>query len=174
MDAFIPTSETNISIEDNNGNAVVVNKNWENGNKTVFMGIDPISLTSTSNYWYGVSEYGLIAQALNWFGITSLETGYNIFDVPSNFKLYQNQPNPFNPITKIRFYVPFNTNIELTVYNLLGEKIVTLLHQELNTGVHTEVWNGKNHLGIDVPSGVYFYKLLSDNFIKTNKMILMK
>ncbi len=174
MDAFIPTSETNISIEDNNGNAVVVNKNWENGNKTVFMGIDPISLTSTSNYWYGVSEYGLIAQALNWFGITSLETGYNIFDVPSNFKLYQNQPNPFNPITKIRFYVPFNTNIELTVYNLLGEKIVTLLHQELNTGVYTEVWNGKNHLGIDVPSGVYFYKLLSDNFIKTNKMILMK
>ncbi len=102
--------------------------------------------------------------------------------VPDAFQLYQNYPNPFNPTTVIKYDLPKPTNVKLEIFNILGERILTLVNSELiNAGYHQVVWNGRNQSGSRVSSGIYFYRLLvksgADNktpvqFIK--KMIYLK
>ncbi len=94
--------------------------------------------------------------------------------VPKVFALFQNYPNPFNPVTQIKFSVPKRTRVELSVYNILGQKVKTLLNEELETGNYTSTWNGKDDKGYDVSSGIYFYKLNSNEFSATKKMLLVR
>ncbi len=89
--------------------------------------------------------------------------------LPSDFVLYQNYPNPFNPTTTISFSIPEKSFVRLSVYNSLGEKIATLISNELNTGIHSIIYDASN-----LPSGIYFYKLEANNFISTKKMLLIK
>lgn len=95
-------------------------------------------------------------------------------DVPTVYQLDQNYPNPFNPSTTIRFTVPVAGKVTLTVYNVAGQKIATLINGNVTAGSHTRVWNGKDNAGNQVASGVYFYKLTAEKFSATEKMILMK
>jgi len=88
--------------------------------------------------------------------------------------LHQNYPNPFNPITTISYQLPENGKVELTVYNLKGQKVKTLVNETLDYGDHTVIWNGKDDNGKSVSSGIYLYKLKTDNFENTKKMILLK
>lgn len=90
-------------------------------------------------------------------------------------KLDQNYPNPFNPETTILFTTE-NTekNTEITVYNLKGQKVKTLVNEKLDTGAHQVVWNGRDGDKKPVASGIYFYKLKSGSYISTRKMILLK
>jgi hypothetical protein len=96
----------------------------------------------------------------------------------TEFKLLQNYPNPFNPSTKISFMVPSyvnNERVSLTVYDILGRDVATLVDGKMTPGVHQVEWNGINTAGQKVTSGIYFYKLVADNkVIDTKKMILMK
>ncbi|MGE5810468.1 MAG: T9SS type A sorting domain-containing protein, partial [Ignavibacteria bacterium] len=85
------------------------------------------------------------------------------------FQLEQNYPNPFNPSTTIRFAVPQAGKVTLNVYNVLGEKIRDLISGFYETGIHSVNFDGK-----DLNSGVYIYKLQSENFVKVKKMLLMK
>jgi hypothetical protein len=94
---------------------------------------------------------------------------YIDFDVPSVFKLEQNYPNPFNPETAINFTLPVNGYISLKVFNTLGEEVQTLFEGDLDAGAHTYIFNAKNH-----SSGIYMYKLSSNNFTQTKKMLLLK
>ena len=89
--------------------------------------------------------------------------------------LSNNYPNPFNPVTTISFSTTeTDQNTELTVYNMKGQKVKTLVNTNLDAGQHKVVWNGKDESGKPVSSGVYFYKMKAGNFIATRKMILMK
>jgi len=88
--------------------------------------------------------------------------------------LKQNYPNPFNPITTICYQLPENGKVELTIYNLKGQKVKTLVNDQLSAGQHSIVWNGTDENNKPVSSGIYFYKLKATNFEKTRKMILMK
>lgn len=104
-------------------------------------------------------------------------TGQSSFEkfFPANFELAQNFPNPFNPTTTIRFGLPRAANVSLLVYNLLGEKIATLVNDErIDAGYHALIWNGRNAGGVNVPSGVYFYRLQAGTEVFTKKMILVK
>ena len=94
--------------------------------------------------------------------------------LPTAFSLNQNYPNPFNPQTNIDFSVPSAQNVTLEVYSLLGQKVKTLVDGHIEAGVHTVLWNGTNDNGVDVPSGVYFYRLSSDTFTQTNKMVMVR
>jgi hypothetical protein len=85
------------------------------------------------------------------------------------YQLEQNYPNPFNPSTTIRFAVPQAGKVTLSVYNVLGEKIRDLISGFYETGIHSVNFDGK-----DLNSGVYIYKLQSENFVKVKKMLLMK
>ena len=89
---------------------------------------------------------------------------------PTQFELYQNYPNPFNPITKIDFVVPQKGIVKLTVYNLLGEKVIELLNNEISAGKHSVEFNGSQ-----LASGAYIYKInVAGKYSEVKKMILMK
>jgi hypothetical protein len=94
--------------------------------------------------------------------------------VPSSVKLDGNYPNPFNPETKISFSLPTEQKIELTVYNLKGQKVRQLIKGDFIPGQHSVVWNGKNENGCNVASGVYFYQLKTKEKELTKKMLLLK
>lgn len=85
-----------------------------------------------------------------------------------------NYPNPFNPTTTISFSIPEESNIELSIYNIKGQKVRTLVNEILPAGEHSAIWNGKDSNGKLVGSGIYFYKLQTDSYTETKKMILLK
>lgn len=93
---------------------------------------------------------------------------------PRFFRLAQNYPNPFNPATKITFETPRTTSIKLIIYNLLGQRIRTLINQKITAGDHQIEWDGRNEAGKTVASGVYLYRLSARGFQQTRKMVLMR
>ena len=93
---------------------------------------------------------------------------------PSEYQLSQNQPNPFNPATEIRFNLPRSTYVTVDVFNALGEKIANLVSRQMAAGEHRVVWNGRNDDGERAGSGIYFYRLETDDFTESRKMILLK
>ena len=94
--------------------------------------------------------------------------------IPNEFALHENYPNPFNPTTQIRFDLPEMSNVNLTIYNMLGQKVKTYTIQTAPAGYHSLTWNATNDLGVPVSAGVYLYQLQTDGFIKTKKMVLLK
>jgi len=95
-------------------------------------------------------------------------------EIPARFALNQNYPNPFNPATTFEFEVPVASKIRLTVYNLLGEAVRTLLDAPAEAGIHRATWDGKDDAGRSVVSGVYFYRMEAGDFVGTRKMVLLK
>lgn len=91
-----------------------------------------------------------------------------------DYRLEQNYPNPFNPTTEISFYLPHSEKVELTVFNLLGEKIRTLLHSEESAGWHSIRWDGNDESGRTAASGIYFYQLVTPKFRQVRKMALVQ
>ncbi len=94
--------------------------------------------------------------------------------IPTIFSLKQNYPNPFNPVTMIEFALPEGQTVTIEIYNILGQRIRTLLRDFSEAGIHTVAWNGTNDSKADVPSGIYFYRLTTDNFAQTSKMALIR
>jgi hypothetical protein len=96
---------------------------------------------------------------------------------PAGFRysLAQNRPNPFNPTTTIEYTVKVRGMVNLRIYNVAGQLIRTLVNDVKSPGeVHAVVWDGRNNSGQTVSSGVYFYKLVSGDFVQTKKMVLLK
>jgi photosystem II stability/assembly factor-like uncharacterized protein len=89
--------------------------------------------------------------------------------IPKDYKLNQNFPNPFNPSTNIRFGLPKSSIVKITVYNILGKEIATLVNSRLNGGTFEVHWDASNY-----SSGVYFYKLQADSYSETKRMLLVK
>ncbi len=118
-------------------------------------------------YIYHSNDYG---QSWNYYHhvTTGIENRLNPINI---FNLSQNYPNPFNGITKIEFCLPFSKNIEISVYNLEGKKIKTLVKKHLSAGNYKIVWNGRNSNDEEVASSVYYYQLTAGNFHETKKLI---
>jgi len=89
--------------------------------------------------------------------------------IATRFELGQNYPNPFNPTTHIRFNIPETASTRLTVFNVMGEEVATLVNDVMQAGGHTVSWNASS-----MPTGVYFYQLESTNFSQTKKLLLVK
>ena len=94
--------------------------------------------------------------------------------VPVQFALHENYPNPFNPTTTLRFDLPEVSNLTLTIYNMLGQKVKTFNMQSTSAGYHSITWDATNDLGQQVGAGVYLYQLQTKDFVKTRKMVLLK
>ena len=98
----------------------------------------------------------------------------NISSVAKDYSISQNYPNPFNPVTTIRFAIASNvkgqtSNVELVIFDILGRKIETLVNQQLKPGTYEVEWNGSNFA-----SGVYYYRIETENFVDLKKMIMIK
>jgi hypothetical protein len=94
--------------------------------------------------------------------------------LPTVFNLAQNYPNPFNPETTIKYALPKNVRVELTIYNILGQKVKTLVNDEQKAGFKTVKWDGTNDLGTKVASSIYIYRLKAGDFVAQHKMVLVK
>ncbi len=105
-------------------------------------------------------------------GIVSVDESMDL--QPDKFELYQNYPNPFNPTTKIKYSIPSNvkretSNVNLKIYDVLGNEILNIVNEQKTTGSYQIEFNATN-----LPSGIYFYQLIADNFSDTKKMILLR
>lgn len=94
--------------------------------------------------------------------------------LPTQFTLSQNYPNPFNPHTTIEYSLPVKSHVVLSIYNILGQKIRTLIDKNQGAGCRAVLWDGKTDRGKDVASGIYFYRLESDQVSITKRMLLLK
>jgi hypothetical protein len=97
-----------------------------------------------------------------------------IYSVPDENQLFQNYPNPFNSTTIINYQVKDAAPVNLEVYDILGNKIRTIVNENKTAGYYAEYWDGKNDIGLQVPSGIYFYSLRVKNFNQTKKIVLIK
>lgn len=95
-------------------------------------------------------------------------------NLPREFALFQNYPNPFNAGTQIVFLLPKDGRVTLELFNLLGEKVRTLVDEVLGAGTKTVNWDGRDDKGIPLPSGIYLYQLRSEDFKETKKMLILK
>jgi len=93
---------------------------------------------------------------------------------PTEFVLSQNYPNPFNPITQIEYTLQNPAQVTLQIYNLLGQKVKTLVNEQKPAGSYRIFWDGKNEAGITVASGIYFYRLKANGVSQTRRMVLLK
>jgi len=89
--------------------------------------------------------------------------------IPGDFYVNPNYPNPFNPVTKIKFGLPKSAFVKMSVYDILGREVAVLVNEQLQAGEFQADWNASNF-----PSGIYFYRIEADNFVKTAKMMLVK
>jgi hypothetical protein len=94
--------------------------------------------------------------------------------VPKEFALHQNYPNPFNPSTRFDVDIPKTAEVDITVYDILGQKIATLLNGVQEAGYKTVEWNGANEHGLTVPSGMYFVRMTSEQFSAVRKVMMLK
>jgi len=95
-------------------------------------------------------------------------------DIPIHYSLEQNYPNPFNPNTTIQYQLPHLSHVEIKVYNFLGQLVKTLVNEKRTAGIHQIQWDGRNEKGEPVASGSYLYRLTTDSYIQTHKMILLR
>jgi hypothetical protein len=93
---------------------------------------------------------------------------------PERFALSQNYPNPFNSSTIMEFSLPKSEDVTLTIYDLLGHQIRILKNGRLDDGAYSIVWDGRDEVGRDTPSGSYFYRLFTDNAGETKRMTLIR
>jgi len=94
--------------------------------------------------------------------------------LPYLYELHQNYPNPFNISTTIKFSISFNQHVELTIYNLLGEKVVTLINTALRAGAYSAKWQGRNENNQLMSSGIYIYSIHTNEYSLAKKMVLIK
>jgi hypothetical protein len=94
--------------------------------------------------------------------------------LPKQFALDQNYPNPFNPATTIKFALPSPQHVTLTIFNILGQTVRTIVDDDLQAGQYVRTWNGDDHQGQPVASGIYFYRLDAGEFSRCRKMMLLK
>ncbi|MFQ5632077.1 MAG: FlgD immunoglobulin-like domain containing protein [bacterium] len=144
--------------------------------------IGPYVLEPGSRVYIPVAIYGgpgtldwfdgeALAKRSDWLNMPEIS---DEIEIPQDFALEQNFPNPFNPETSIRFRIPANSEVVLKIYNALGQEIRTLMEQKLEAGYHSMVWDGRDALGNTVPSGTYFYKLQTATFSQVKRMSLVR
>jgi len=97
-----------------------------------------------------------------------------INQLPHAFNLYNNYPNPFNPVTTLRYDLPEDALVNITIYDIMGRIVRTLINSQQNAGFKSIQWNATNDAGSPLSAGLYLYKIQADNFVQTRKMVLLK
>ena len=94
--------------------------------------------------------------------------------LPKTFALHQNYPNPFNPVTTLRYDLPEKSLVNITIYDLLGRQVTTLINQTQDAGYKSVIWDATNDYGKPVSAGIYLYQIHAGQYISTKKMVLLK
>jgi hypothetical protein len=128
---------------------------------------------STDYFWRvsasnpgGASGYSAVGSFTTGTGVDAIDAPNGI---PKVFALYQNYPNPFNPTTTIQYDVPKESHVTITVYDVTGREVATLVNQNQAAGSYSVVFNGSRFA-----SGMYFFRMVAGNYVKTQKMMMVK
>lgn len=124
---------------------------------------------ATHEGWMRPSTWGMLEVLGGPVGVAE-----NTDALPKAFKLHQNYPNPFNPTTRISYELPRATQVSVVIYDLLGQRVRTLVDSKKTAGVHMIEWNGRSDANIPMASGMYFYKIETPEFSQVAKMMLLK
>jgi hypothetical protein len=119
---------------------------------------------------FGSGDISIRARTLPWLIVDAPETPV----IPTDLKLNQNQPNPFNPTTEITYELPSSSNVKLEIFDVSGRRVATLVDEYQDAGVKTVRWGGRNASGSPLNSGVYFCRLQAGRNVQSKKMILLK
>ena len=172
----------------------IVASNFTSGITDVHIKIDSLhfKLASGKNYYFNdlLNDYSYPANSLSDLHVTLPANSASVFvlsdtvvtsvnnraNPPDKFSLYQNYPNPFNPTTTIKYSVGNSgvINVKLVIYNILGQRVKTLVNDAKSPGQYSAIWNGRNDAGVEVSSGVYLYLFKAGDFVETKKMIFLK
>ena len=141
---------------------------------TLGLNLPPWDIIGNERVWDG-NEDGVAAIDIGAFEFGAPEyVSINEEEFTINYFKLSNYPNPFNPETKIAFDLTESGEVSLELYNIKGQKIKTLLNRAMQKGNHSVIWNGTDNLGKPVCSGIYLYRLTTENKVKTNRMLLLK
>ncbi|MEE9442664.1 MAG: FlgD immunoglobulin-like domain containing protein [candidate division Zixibacteria bacterium] len=145
--------------------------------------VDPFEAVAIINSVSVAGEYSILASdaQINDTGTFALIMHRLPTDVdnwaelnPMIYSLRQNYPNPFNPFTRIDFNIPKASFVTLDIYNILGEKVQTLISKDMTAGPHSVMWDSKNENGQEAASGIYYYRITSGEFTDSKKMLLLR
>lgn len=142
-------------------------------------GINDIAVASDSTVFCARKENGISVYKFNVSGFhlisqtSSINNEQGAFVDPI-FELTQNHPNPFNPTTTIRYQLPAVCDVDIAIYDLSGCRINQWSYQNQTASTYEIIWNGKDQNGNPVPSGVYIYRMVAENFVESRKMVLLK
>jgi hypothetical protein len=150
-----------------------------------YVGVGPVDIAHGDSISFGIAtiaassiyELEYVAGEMHTFWETNFPEELSAQDeavLPIEFAMHQNYPNPFNPVTSIRYDIPSTSNVRISVYSLLGQKVKTLTNSMHQPGFYSAQWNGTNDMGSAVSSGVYICKINAGNYTSIKKMILMK
>lgn len=166
----VTTAEATIRLQ-NNGNPVTVtpeNLPLANGDSFILEELLGTAVVATHSLQNG-QPLQISSRA-----VTQLALRKVTATLPTAFAVEQNYPNPFNPATDIRFALPGASDVEITIYNALGQKVNTLVNRKFDAGFHSVKWNGTDERGSGVSSGIYFYRVSAGAFSSVKKMLLVK
>jgi hypothetical protein len=128
-----------------------------------------------TRYWYKVSAIDIHGNESGYAVLGPEDvTGVETPKTPAVTFLRQNLPNPFNPTTRIEFGLKDATRVSLRIYDASGRLVRVLVEGNRPAGRHAEMWDGRNAGGLQVASGIYFYRLTAGRFDQTNKMVLVR
>jgi hypothetical protein len=153
---FSESADVEFRLDSIPASGLAIRRKTDGGSETVTARIDVHRMTATARFSSG-GEFFLESQ-----------------QVPAQFQLYANYPNPFNPVTTIRFDIPQESVAELSVYNMLGQRVRRLIKGSLPPGSYHIQWDGRNEAGQTVASGLYLYRLRVGRFVATRKMLMVR
>ncbi len=132
----------------------------------VFIGVANDKLNAgASGFWYTtLEEITVVSSTVEQLGE----------EIPVKYELRQNYPNPFNPTTRIKYGLPESARVRVTIYNVLGQLVSTIMNKDQAAGYYELNWDARTDAGATLPSGLYFYRVETKNFSATRSMIFQK
>lgn len=160
----------NVQIAKFNGITYWEIANIDNNPAIEFVKVTDIAVDNDGEIWVSTDGEGVTRIAGNLTAISDEICSL----IPSEYSLSQNYPNPFNLSTTIEYTLPERTELSISIYNIVGQKIAELYKGVQPAGVHSTIWNGTNLTGNVVSTGIYFYQIQSEDFSDIKKMVLLK
>ncbi|HIC83124.1 MAG TPA: T9SS type A sorting domain-containing protein, partial [Candidatus Marinimicrobia bacterium] len=162
-------------IDDNNaGLFISVSQSSEQNINIVIDSLSHIAIFTPFLNYNGTEGFIFTATDLNGVSLndTIMVTVLPLIEIPVKYAFHQNYPNPFNPVTTLRYDIPENSHVNITIYDMLGRQVKTLINQTQDTGYRSVIWDATNDYGKPVSAGIYLYQIQVGEYMQTKKMVL--
>ena len=175
-DILIIDLDTLIIDNNNAGLFISVSQSSEQNINIVIDSLSHIAIFTPFLNYNGTEGFIFTATDLNGVSLndTIMVTVLPLIEIPVKYAFHQNYPNPFNPVTTLRYDIPENSHVNITIYDMLGRQVKTLINQTQDAGYRSVIWDATNDYGKLVSAGIYLYQIQAGEYMQTKKMVLLK